>query len=178
MPVPVVNVLGKIVLPTGIGCPGGLIRVRLSSSGYVESTENETEVLEGLSTISIGRDGSVNFSLVPNALISPGGTFYRAQWTLADGFKFEEAWQLDELPSPLDIGDIRRVDGIAPAIITHTVDVVPDLVVLPAATAEWRFKMICIPGGANAEDRAFICLKGYDAVTTFRWIPWANGGGP
>ena len=50
---------------------------------------------------------------------------------------------------------------------------VPRREALPTPGADWRFRMIAIPGGTGAADVVYICLK--DAAEAYAWEVAATG---
>lgn len=75
--VPRTHVTGKVILPNGLGAPGGTITCALSMHGTVlDPDTGQEEVIAGAGVAPIGADGSVDLLLVPNSKISPAGAYY------------------------------------------------------------------------------------------------------
>lgn len=175
MAVPKVQVRGKVVLPSSDGATGGRIVLELSHVGSVMDS-GVVQVVEGRTVAAIGLDGAVGFYLVPNELISPGVTFYRVAYELPDGQVFREFWQLDSIPSPIDIGQVRRVDGIYVAPLVQVVTAYPEVMVLPDPTLTPEGSVCWIKGGAGQQSIQYALLKPYDGDEFKQWVPTALGG--
>lgn len=107
-----VAVDGKVLLPSGLGAPGGEVRTLLTTPGSVDDGGTE-QLINGFSINPIGPDGTVAFSLVPNDIITTvGPNYYRAAIRTLDkpnGMPIEWIvyWDLFEADGPtINIGDI------------------------------------------------------------------------
>jgi len=107
MAIATVNVIGDVLLPSG-SAAGGEIRVRISEVGSVDDGGDE-RVVVGESRFPIAADGSVDFELIPNDIISPSGTFYVATIAGPTGVARVLGWNLASAPDPVDIGSIPQV---------------------------------------------------------------------
>ena len=120
MPPTTVAIDGKVLLPTGVGAPGGEVRTLLTVAGSVDDGGTE-QLINGFSINPIGPDGTVDFSLVPNDIISTvGPNYYRAAIRTQDkpdGMPIEWIlfWSLLTSDGPtVNIGDIL-VAAVFPA---------------------------------------------------------------
>ncbi len=120
MAVPLVQINGKVLLPDG-STAAGIITAELSQSGSVLDGATSQKVA-AQSYGTIGADGTVTLSLVPNDAITPSGTSYLV--TLRYGpAVVREIWQLASAPNPINIGAVPRLN------------VVPGVTVPPVADA-------------------------------------------
>lgn len=101
------RITGKILTPEGVGVAGGTIRITLSESGSTEDGGTGTQRVGGTYTATIASDGSVDFYLVPNDVITPSGTTYLAEYVLRNGAHYQENWNLTT--GDKEIGDITQV---------------------------------------------------------------------
>ena len=70
------------------------------------STAANAAIAAGSLTIPIGATGAVSFSLAPNALALPGGTYYTAVYHLSDGTVNKEYWVVPAAAS-VTLAEIR-----------------------------------------------------------------------
>lgn len=85
-------VSGQLVLPNGIGAPGGTIECRLSARGVAQDAANsQNVVVSGAVVAPIASDGTVNVALVANSRITPTGTYYLVRIDVPGQPTLEEA---------------------------------------------------------------------------------------
>ena len=108
MAVSVATVTGKVVLPDGSGPSSGTITATLSVNGKTSDGGTYQRVVSR-KFFPIASDGAVDFSIVPNDLITPAGSFYTAKYRLLDSDGFAsgkvETWEVNGA-SAHDIGDL------------------------------------------------------------------------
>jgi hypothetical protein len=109
MAVTTTNITGMVLLPSGAPATGGKLRARLSSPGSVEDGAT-TQRIGGVTIAEIGSDGSVDFTLVPNDVITPEGSIYAVEYQLLGGSSWQEFWAVETGSGSIDIGDISRVN--------------------------------------------------------------------
>lgn len=109
MAVPVINIIGNVLKPSGAGVAGGSIKVQLVIPGHVADGATE-HVIAGTSRFVIGTGGAVDFDLVPTDLITTIDTSpaaYKATFEAEDGESWVQFWAIIASgDDPLDIGDI------------------------------------------------------------------------
>lgn len=115
MAVPTINVIGKVVTPSGAGVAGGSLLVRLLHPGHVDDGGTE-QIVGGVERFVIELDGSVDFELVPTDAISThdgGAAVYKVTFKDTEGDRWTQFWILEAAgPDPIDIGDIEVVQTI------------------------------------------------------------------
>jgi hypothetical protein len=104
MAIAVVNIIGSVVKPDGGGSQGGTITITLGTTGHADDGVNEV-VVSGSFDAIIDEDGSVDFNIIANSLITPSGS-YSAKFKLNDGSEFTKTWTVAAAPSTQDIGDL------------------------------------------------------------------------
>jgi len=120
------NIIGKIVTPDAIGWAGGTIYFSLSTHGTVDDGGTEQVIAANGITV-IQPDGSVNFNLVPNDIITPADTVYIMRFFAPDGSRMVQVWQiLNSDSSPIDIGDVTRVSTIPGGYVAGTLAALDD----------------------------------------------------
>ena len=123
MALPTVAISGHVVAPDGSAPVSGRLTVYLSAPGSaLNGAEYVRVAAEAAVTITTG--GVVAITLVPNASITPAGSYYVATFTatLASGssVRWVENWGLATSPSTLDLGSVPLVN-LAPGVgITPT----------------------------------------------------------
>lgn len=65
-------------------------------------------------TVTIGREGRVSLSLIPNAGAVPSGSYYKAEYQFADGSSNTEYWEVPALPA-------TNISAIRSAVLTRGV---------------------------------------------------------
>jgi hypothetical protein len=100
----IITITGTILAPDGVGVVGGYIEYTLNAVGSV--SDAATHVILGTSRTPIRYDGTVNFTIVANADITPAGTRYAARIVPEDGEAFVQEWVVPASPATQDIGDI------------------------------------------------------------------------
>ncbi|MDH3834761.1 MAG: hypothetical protein OES34_11490 [Nitrosopumilus sp.] len=109
MAIAVKTIDGKIVTPDGVGWAGGTIYFSLSVHGTVDDAGTEQIVAANGVTV-IQSDGSVDFDLIPNDIITPADTVYIVKFFAPDGSRMTQHWRiLTTDPSTINIGDVTRV---------------------------------------------------------------------
>lgn len=165
MAAPTVTVTGKVLLPNAAGVDGGRIRIRLVVPGAVDdSSTSQTQAIGGERVEAIGSDGSVAFTVVPNAAIAPSGTYYEATFLLPSGSQWTRFWQIPASPASQDIGDLPEV-GATPLHPPYLH--VTEVDTLPAADASWRGKLVFLRGASGQPDQVLIAVKNAD--NTYGW---------
>jgi len=173
MPIPTVTITGKVLTPNGQGAAGGMITIRPSAPGVVRDTTGDIDQkIGGEQRIAIGVDGSVSFTLVPNASIAPAGTTYHVQYVLQDGASWTEDWSLAAAPGAQEIGDVTvvsstpLVEGVQLPAGTH-----------PGATppGSMRRRFVYVEGTAGFPDELFIVMKNGNETMGVQFI---TGGNP
>ncbi len=169
------TITGKVYMPNGSAAAGGSILIRLSQRGTVLDGA-VVQVVNGQVRVPIAADGSVSFTLIPNESITPSGTFYVAEYSAPDGFKWKELWEITINPDPMEIGAIAQVAGSVsiPEELTF-----PSLSALPAPSLSYRRKVKVIEGGVGIPDQAVICLKAGTQVAgadVYEWVTLQTGG--
>ena len=113
MAVTLVTVAGHVVDPDGTSLASGTVTAYLSQAGATPSGAESVRIA-GESSSAIGALGAVSFGLVPNALITPSGTYYVMTFAglLPSGTatRWVEHWQLAASPSTIDVGSVPRID--------------------------------------------------------------------
>ena len=115
MSIPLVTIQGKVMTPGGKLFKEGDITVKLSHSGKVED-ESTPGTYYRISIKAQARTNNLGvvteLALVPNTLITPSNTFYKAIFStkLPHKDQWIEYWQLSESPDPIDIGEIELID--------------------------------------------------------------------
>lgn len=163
MAIPHRHVTGKVIVPSGDGASGGTLTIRLSNTGIVtdDSTLVDQKIFGSVKTI-IGLDGSVDFSLVPNDIITPANTYYIADFALAGGFVWREMWTIASSATPIAIGSITVLN--------------PDTVQTePGAIPSDRGRVRIVFMGTGYADKVQAALRGDDG--TVRWVTIGEGGG-
>lgn len=110
MAVAKVQITGRIVLPSGAYAAGGTIRIRPNKPGVVYDGSDQYK-FNGPMAVLIPRDGDIAFWIVPNSMIIPTDGYYIVEFALDNGLRWTEWWRVPNR-TPIDIGDIVRVDGI------------------------------------------------------------------
>jgi hypothetical protein len=107
MAVSVITVDGKVIGPSGVGVPGGEIRIELLPAGGSTDDGGTQQVLGSELVVAISSAGVVDFDLVPNDLISPSGSKYQARFRSADGRRWSKLWNvLSTDGATQNIGDL------------------------------------------------------------------------
>lgn len=108
------TVNGTVYDPSATGATGGKIVCTLSASGAA-SNGSTMQKVAGKYQATIQSDGTVSFTLVPNDVISPSGTYYTCEFTVSTTPRatWTELWRVDTSPDPVAIGSIVRLDGSA-----------------------------------------------------------------
>lgn len=108
------TVNGTVYDPSATGATGGKIVCTLSASGAA-SNGSTMQKVAGKYQATIQSDGSVSFTLVPNDVISPSGTYYTCEFTVntIPRATWTELWRVDTSPDPVAVGSIVRLDGSA-----------------------------------------------------------------
>jgi len=121
MAIPSVNITGTVRAPNNTTHKGTITISLIPSSGAAtvnDDTTTDKYKLDGkpivakiLATGDVkGEDGASTLKLVPNTLISPQTTYYKAVYrvTTSEGkFKWQEIWYLDN--KDVQIGEIQPV---------------------------------------------------------------------
>jgi hypothetical protein len=116
------NIVGKIVTPDGIGWAGGSLYISLNVNCTVDDAGTE-QVIGGTKVYIIQEDGSVDFNLVPNDIMTPADSVYIVRYFAPDGSRIVEHWRvLAADSSPLDIGDVTRVVSVSGATLLGLTD--------------------------------------------------------
>jgi hypothetical protein len=157
------NIVGKIVAPDGTGWAGGSLYISLNVSGTVDDAGTE-QVIGGTKVYIIQEDGTVNFDLVPNDIITPADCVYVVRYFAPNGDRIAEYWRvLSTDSSPLDIGDITRVVTISGGFVGTTLLGLTDTNVPLPITDEYVLtwdsateKWIPAPGGSGGGDATAI----------------------
>ena len=114
MAVPVTQITGNILSPSGEAPTSGRVTARLSAPG---------SALDGLATVRVGAEvsanlttgGAISIALVPNDDIVPSGTFYLVTIILglANGRRMQwaERWSVPYTPTPIDVGSVPRLSS-------------------------------------------------------------------
>jgi len=142
MAIPLVSITGKVLLPNGTAV-AGTIEASLSQAGSVLDGAVSQQVA-ALATGTIGSDGTVTLSLVPNDAITPSGTSYRVRLRFGSAVVYE-IWQLASTPSPIDVGAVPRLDeipGVAVGVAVGNGDVTNGLVTATGSTTARALKDI------------------------------------
>jgi lysophospholipase L1-like esterase len=136
MAVPLTTITGKLLTPDGQPVTKGTVSARLSQPGSALDGAVSQRVAE-TATATVGADGSVSLSLVPNDAITPSGTHYVVTIDAkigARGRQWVEKWQITGT-APLDIGEVPRL-GVVPGIAVTTAAAVSESVVAAAESAQ------------------------------------------
>lgn len=102
------RITGSVVLPSGTPPVGGRIKCRLSLIGTVADGAAH-QVILGQQVFTIGSDGTVDFTLVPNSEITPAGSCYVLEFDVPGCETFIEKVTVPTSPDPCGIGDLTRV---------------------------------------------------------------------
>ena len=170
MAIATISVTGKVLLPDGTGSPGGIIVITLSTQGSVEDDVDGTQRVAAVKAVTIASTGAVSFEIVPNDIITPASTVYRADYRLPSGYTWTEFWDIASDTDPLEIGDITQ----ATAVVTGREASFPSAGSLPTPSAAYRGRVYYVTGGTGEADAAYICLKGSDE--SYTWVLTAIGG--
>lgn len=103
MPPTTVTITGKVLGPSGSPARGGRIRIHLVDAGSVEDG-SVTQIAGGETVVPIAADGTVNFPIIPNALISPSSS-YEATFE-CEGSRWQRSWIVPTSPSTQHVGDL------------------------------------------------------------------------
>lgn len=175
MAIPQIQVTGKIFLPDGVTPASGSIELRLSQAATIEDDAGGgTQVVSGEAETIIASDGSVDFTLAPNDLMTPNTTRHQVTLRLADGTVWRETWFVDSTGSdPLEIGDVTR-EGVevSSATIDGAISVV-DVGSLPPPGVGYRFVEARVTGGAGLADAIYRCMK--TAADVYVWVAVVSG---
>jgi hypothetical protein len=116
MAVPVTQINGKVVTPLGVGATAGRVELSLSQPGTVlDPATGQYQRIGGALTSSIGSDGAVSFSVVPNDIIeadAAGGSYYRIvhEVTAPVRARWEVKARVPSSGSPVNIGSLIAID--------------------------------------------------------------------
>jgi hypothetical protein len=135
MAVPITTITGKVLTPDGLAVVKGTVSARLSQPGSVLDGTDSQRVAE-TAKATVGADGSIALSLVPNDALTPSGTFYNVEFKVGVGgkeAKWSEKWQITGT-APLDLGEVPRL-GVVPGIAVTTAAAVSESVVASAESA-------------------------------------------
>jgi hypothetical protein len=113
MSITTVHVIGKIVTPDGTGVAGGRITFGLSVPGRVEDA-GETERVAPRWSVTIASDGTVDFTIIPNDVISPSDTYYNVTYAPVGQQEWSERVVITTLPSTIEIGDFDVIGEALP----------------------------------------------------------------
>jgi len=163
------TITGAIVTPSGVGISGGKIEISLSAHGTTDDGGSEQVVLRSL-TVPIALDGTVNFDLIPNDAITPGGSFYRFKFVSPSG----RSWITDYQPASIAgyaIGDLPLY--VEPAVPAAQQLVVAEEADLPTASAAYRRTMAYVEAATGQQDEIFFCMK--NASEGYSWVSIAVG---
>jgi len=176
MAVETTTITGKVFMPNGAAAASGRVTLKLSQAGRAEDA-GATQVVGGQYEARIASDGTIKaadlvtaLTVVPNDAITPSGTYYRVDFSLANGIRWTEYWNVTTAPDPVEIGDIQRLNEGTVTTVAPTAYAVSGL---PTASANYRGQIYLKQGGAGVRDQAFICLKGTDDL--YDWIFIAEG---
>jgi hypothetical protein len=106
MTVAVIDVNGSLVDISGQGSRGGRIEITLVPPGGVVDDAGTKHVVAPRKTVYVDDNGGVNFSIVPNASITPSGSRYHVTYHMVDGSIRSSLWNIASTPSPQNIGDL------------------------------------------------------------------------
>ncbi len=168
MAIPKRQITGSILRPTAVGVRGGTIEITLSAPGSVtDDVSGDKHRVGGSETVEIDEAGAVSFELIPNDVLDPAGTHYRARRTLANGCTRDEFWTIPSGASALSLGDIPQVEGSTPAPGFLQVTAVG---ALPTPSAQWAGKIawLSLDGAA---DEAHLCMQARDG--SWEWCELA-----
>ena len=173
MAVPVINISGKVRGPSGQLWGPGEIRLVLNHGGtawVIDDVDGAIKYhLFGQQNLAIDATGEVAGTVIPNDLITPAGTSYKALYRIG-GFVFEEDWTTVQSPTNQDIANISKTSSATtPTPLTLT-----PVATLPTADASRRGQVILLTGATGVEDATYLCLK--TSGDTYDWVPWAFGG--
>ena len=168
------TIQGTLYGPGGSPVPGGKITAELSNPGSApDTTSGDDEAVAGTQEFTIGGNGALSFTLVPNDVITPAGTIYKITFELPDRYTWTEFWSVSTTPDPLEIGDVTKVIG--PSVAALIPDI-PGVTVLPTAGPIYHRKVLVLLGVSGvSDDVAVICLATMVAGN-FEWSALAAGG--
>lgn len=171
MPLETTQITGTIYDPQGAPVAGGKITIELSHPGSAPDTvSGDDERVAGETIVPIGGDGTVDFTVVPNDVITPVGTIYKIHFETS-GRRWREYWSVDSSPDPLEIGDVNRVAGpSADALVPD----VPAVSALPAAGPQWHRKHLVLVTATDSSE--WVCLL-QSSVYTWVQVDGTGGGG-
>lgn len=113
-----IQITGTVVSPDGAPLVSGYITAELSQPGSAMDGAVSVRIVGKIqATITNGAIGA-DFKLVPNASITPAGTYYKVEISgiTADGTSYgsvpPEKWQLAASPASVDIGAVPRLDVV------------------------------------------------------------------
>jgi hypothetical protein len=157
VPIPTVHIKDGPVTPDGVALERGHIVVELSQPGKVFDGAEWKYVLACV-VRPFGPAGvaPTNLDLVPNDVIDPPGTLYRAtiEGATFDGVPYHsptpELWQLASAPDQIAFADIQRVLGAPPTVYGPDPQTLAarDAAAASAAEAEAAAASLAIDGGA------------------------------
>lgn len=166
MAVETTSVVGKVLRADAQGAGGGSITLELTAPGTVLDGSTR-HVVGGKMVVQISPvDGAVSFSLVPNDVITPAGTYWRATYRLPSGDGWEELWSVPSSPDPTSVGAIPRTGGPFAGSPRSIVAVST----LPTATellVDYVFRLT-VQDGSNPPG-VYLCMKDPDSAT-HDWI--------
>jgi hypothetical protein len=149
------NITGKIVTPDGVGWAGGSIYYSTSASATVDDGGAE-QIVGATKVVSIQLDGSVDFDMIPNDIMTPADTIYVVRFFAPDGSRMIQYWRINNADSsPISIGDVEKVVTIPGGYSSNTLEALLDTNL----------------AGKEDDD-----VLGYDEGTD-KWTPRAGGGG-
>jgi hypothetical protein len=107
----------RVVTPSGTNVTAGTITAELSQPGTV--ADGATAVAVGLKSTSAITGTGFTLALVPNANITPAGTYYKVtvQTTAPTWGSWSEKWQIPSSGTPIDSASVVRLQ-VAPGITT------------------------------------------------------------
>jgi hypothetical protein len=170
MALPTVTVSGKLRLPNGdvIGATGKLIITLSTTKGHATDDADGSVyyTVTGSKKITPDSAGDVSFSIVPNDVITPAGTYYNVLY-IGGGEKVEETWTVASSPDPVDL---QQIPKSTPAAVTAPHQI-PSIAALPTPGSDYSGVIYVVTGPPQI---AYICLQAAD--TTWSWVPIALGG--
>jgi hypothetical protein len=108
MPIATIAITGGVLAPDGTGVSGGKIEIYLMPPGGHADDGGTEQVIAPRKTVIIEDDGSVDFDLIGNDLItapSGGATYYKAVYHVGD-IQWTQYWDIDSTGGAIDIGEI------------------------------------------------------------------------
>jgi hypothetical protein len=127
---PTVTITGAVLTPDGDAVSSGRIEFTLRTRAATDPATGALQRLPGGAgsvVITLGTGGALPAAahLVPNDVITPSGTYYRARFICRSpdsgiAIEWSEKWQVASSPASVNVGAVPRLDVVAGQALTVT----------------------------------------------------------